>query len=621
MTMADFDSLFADNLRDFQPVMMQAQYTGRDSIGRARSSGSLDRSGRSSSAGIHKSQPRASSLQSHRRQHSGGTSTLNFAAGDPFNEINMTEMWTDHGISPNGSPGPIDSVPLQSDQLLSFRSFQRNNFVMLNQWDQPVGMTVAAQLHGMFFLAESPWDANSGPVAPGSATLPKELTCYRRNLFQVSGSIHLPAVSCVIVSENDSEITAEDIQSGQRRVIQSLEATIGGIENVEHNAVKIITVPWKNAATAPGASSAQATSTTTANPDDYPPTATTTGRPMEKEPAPLSFNYPAAYYANPNGIQPEEDEADSLKWQMNWKRLQFRSATANNGRRKDLQQHFLVKLSVYANLVTEDLQGVPTDKVERVLLCEAFSGAIIVRGRSPRNFSSRNDIPLTGSAIVSSRHSHNNATAQITSAAKKARHMSSGSAEEEGQSDMMGYTPDFAGGYADYPLLDQSFQMPNDMNFDAYAAPSAWMDSSSLSMIQSPTGMMQQPQQGGLFDPSGSYTNLSDPSGSRVNLAGMMYPEEFSPAATQTMFSQSMPATSMGAMAPPLSHRPLSRPANSMESPSMDLLYEYFPIGVDDYMPPVEVVYRPHNAHHLTQAPPSKTSGRSKRLFSETPFE
>ncbi|KAK6521392.1 hypothetical protein TWF506_001612 [Arthrobotrys conoides] len=620
MTMADFDSLFADNLRDFQPIMMQAQYTGRDSIGRARSSGSLDRSGRSSSAGIHKSQPRASSLQSHRRQHSGGTSTLNFATGDPFNEINMSEMWTDHGISPNGSPGPIDSVPLQSDQLLSFRSFQRNNFVMLNQWDQPVGINVAAQLHGMFFLAESPWDANSGPSVPGSATLPKELTCYRRNLFQVSGSIHLPAVSSVIVSENETEITAEDIQSGQRRVIQSLEATIGGIENVEHNAVKIITVPWKNAATAPATAASQSAGQTAGNPDDYPSTAPTTGRPMEKEPAPLSFNYPAAYYANPNGIQPEDDEADSLKWQMNWKRLQFRSATANNGRRKDLQQHFLVKVSVYANLVTEDLQGVPTDKVERVLLCEAFSGAIIVRGRSPRNFSSRNDIPLTGSAIVSSRHSHNNANAQITSAAKKARHMSSGSQEEETQSDMI-YTPDFAGQYADYPILEQSFQIPNDMNFD-YAAPTGWMDaSSSLSMLQSPTGMMQQQQQNAIFDPNGSYTNLSDPSGSRVNLSGMMYSDEFSPAATQTMFSQSMPATTMGAMAPPsLSHR-LPRPTNSMESPSMDLLYEYFPIGVDDYMPPVEVVYRPHNAHHLTQAPPSKSSGRSKRLFSETPFE
>jgi hypothetical protein len=28
------------------------------------------------------------------------------------------------------------------------------------------------------------------------------------------------------------------------------------------------------------------------------------------------------------------------------------------------------------------------------------------------------------------------------------------------------------------------------------------------------------------------------------------------------------------------------------------MLYEYFPLGLDDWMPPVDAVYRPHVVHH-----------------------
>ena len=39
---------------------------------------------------------------------------------------------------------------------------------------------------------------------------------------------------------------------------------------------------------------------------------------------------------------------------------------------------------------------------------------------------------------------------------------------------------------------------------------------------------------------------------------------------------------------------------------SADLLYEYFPLGVDEWMPPVDAVYRPHVVHH---AAPMATGG------------
>jgi len=54
---------------------------------------------------------------------------------------------------------------------------------------------------------------------------------------------------------------------------------------------------------------------------------------------------------------------------------------------------------------------------------------------------------------------------------------------------------------------------------------------------------------------------------------------------------------------------------------SADLLYEYFPLGLDDWMPPVDAVYRPHVVHHITPFPQDSKAdagkSRSKRYFSD----
>lgn len=67
------------------------------------------------------------------------------------------------------------------------------------------------------------------------------------------------------------------------------------------------------------------------------------------------------------------------------------SATANNGRRKELQQHFVVHLKVVAVLANGN----------KVVLSEAQTAPIVVRGRSPRNFQARKEIPLLGSSAGS----------------------------------------------------------------------------------------------------------------------------------------------------------------------------------------------------------------------------
>jgi hypothetical protein len=60
----------------------------------------------------------------------------------------------------------------------------------------------------------------------------------------------------------------------------------------------------------------------------------------------------------------------------------------------------------------------------------------------------------------------------------------------------------------------------------------------------------------------------------------------------------------------------------SPEEESTDQFYEYFPLGLDDWMPPVDAIYRPHVVHHtgpLPLDPKAAAVGRarSKRYFSE----
>lgn len=66
-------------------------------------------------------------------------------------------------------------------------------------------------------------------------------------------------------------------------------------------------------------------------------------------------------------------------------------ATANNGRRKELQQHFVLHLKVMGSLANGS----------KVALAESTTAPIVVRGRSPRNFQTRKEIPLLGSSAGS----------------------------------------------------------------------------------------------------------------------------------------------------------------------------------------------------------------------------
>lgn len=133
----------------------------------------------------------------------------------------------------------------QDHKLLAFRRSQEKRTVV-DQQGQTHQLELSAQLHGMFFLSEMPANATDG------SSLQPELTCYRRNLFQISGSFITPRGPISIVNDNNETLG-----------INNMEVTISAIESVDGNPVRLIVIPWKT----PPPNSAEASQ----GPDQEPP--------------------------------------------------------------------------------------------------------------------------------------------------------------------------------------------------------------------------------------------------------------------------------------------------------------------------------------------------------------
>ncbi|ROT43189.1 NDT80/PhoG like DNA-binding family protein [Sodiomyces alkalinus F11] len=228
-------------------------------------------------------------------------------------------------------------------KLLSFKKVP-DKHTIVDQHGRIQQLELSAQLHGMFFLSEMPSSTSDGTV------LQPELTCYRRNLFQISGSL--------ITSRSPLSVITE---AGETVPVSSTEVTVSAMESVDGHPVRLIVIPWKT----PPPNSSEVTQ----GPDQEPPS------------LPLI----------PFQEDGTETEGEYAVYPIGWRRLQFRIATANNGRRKELQQHFVLHLKVVGTLTNGS----------KAVLAEAITAPIVVRGRSPRNFQARKEIPLLGSSAGS----------------------------------------------------------------------------------------------------------------------------------------------------------------------------------------------------------------------------
>ncbi|KAL8925407.1 MAG: hypothetical protein Q9208_003499 [Pyrenodesmia sp. 3 TL-2023] len=442
--------------------------------------------------------------------------------------------------------GSID----RDNKLLSFQP-PSYPFTLLDISLRRTGISLAAQLHGMFFMAESQDAGAKHPSAPST-----ELTCYRRNLFQITGSITLPRALRYIMLENGDRIPI----IGQDLIIQATES-------VEGHPVKLISVPWKTPA-----------SNSSTTPEDK----------AEKEPAPIPLDT----------MSNQDMDADFATFPIAWKRLQFRIATANNGRRKELQQHFVVNLRVIATLSTGT----------RVPICESRSAAIVVRGRSPRNFQARKDLPV-GTTGSSNRRAAAAPPIPLSRDSSESTHQFKTEKSPEGGHATLDnqeiQTPSTFGEFNRKSNPGSTSRAPNAPPPTPTFAHSSTRSSSSVTT----TGTPPLPK-------AHSYSDSSDRD------HALLPPSQRSAKAART---SSLP----NATAP--TSRPLTttHPAflSSQIDPA-DLLYEYFPLGLDDWQPPVDAVYRPHVVHHIRAGSGASggaegrtgrpsLGGRSKRYFSE----
>ncbi|GAB7348867.1 hypothetical protein MBLNU459_g7568t1 [Dothideomycetes sp. NU459] len=488
----------------------------------------------------------------------------------------------------------------RNNKVLSFLP-STLDFVLLDYTYRRTTVSLTAQLHGMFFLAQSPWANNGDASAP-----PAELTCYRRNLFQIAGNVTLPrALRCIMTDQ------------GKEIAILSQELVVSATESTEGNSVKIISVPWKT-------------------PANHNPPAAEDNK-AEKEPPTVALDLTTM----------QDSDSDFANIPFQWKRLQFRIATANNGRRKELQQHFVIHLSVMATLATGG----------KVCICEAKSGAIIVRGRSPRNFQSRNDTLLNGASSQSRKAAGQVVTQQQPNIQRTSTGDSAAAVKSKPLQQQQSQTqqpppppppppPPQQQQQQQQQTMDGTIKTDNPapaMSIHSFYDPNEFQLGPDLfsGLMHQDTNQAQRQHQGSMtalpqdvlpFDRAGYPISSPDLSKPLQPLPPAKAPQKLSLVEDETPMptssSISPPArhnsSSNKRMAPPRAPSTFSLNVVSSPDESADLLYEYFPLGLDDWMPPVDAVYRPHVVHHISTGTTgvgggvSKAlAGRSKRYFSE----
>ncbi|KAI1079969.1 p53-like transcription factor [Whalleya microplaca] len=436
------------------------------------------------------------------------------------------------------------------DKLLGFST----TVVKASPLDDALGtyseVNMSAELYGMFFVAE---DVFGGETSGR----PLELTCYRRNLWQCSGQITMPRHCTQVLNE-------------QGRAIPILEfyVSISAIESIEGKSTEIISIPWKSSNPALG--EGQETRVASA---------------------------PPKIALDLSGGQDVDGHRVSIP--VSWKRLQFKSATANNGRRKGLQQHYVVQISLLGKMRAGS---------ELMKIATIQSGPVIVRGRSPRNFDSRKDVPLSGDkkVVSNTERARTHSDASATPNVKTERSESSQTLPHHSSSNLGTPTP--------APSKSNDWATPST---PAYNGPSGSQPPPAKRMALSPN-ISRPPVPA--WNKESSSLSKSPALGSHVKNASSAGPSvPINLSLSEDERSPNNRSNSDSLQSPRLHRTSTSHGHGGSPMEEEEELYEYFPLSVDDWMPLVDTVYRPHIVHHIAVPQEIKAQqirSKSKRYFS-----
>ncbi|RKU48728.1 hypothetical protein DL546_009727 [Coniochaeta pulveracea] len=427
--------------------------------------------------------------------------------------------------------------------------------------EQLPSVDMSAELLGMFFVAE---DVFGGEINPSR---PLELTCYRRNLWNCSGTITLPrsGVSAIL---NDN---------GQRISVSELAASITAVESIESKAAEIISIPWKG---------------TGGGGDE--------GKVGAAAPPQISLDLGSG----------QEVDGNRVSVPVSWKRLQFKHATANNGRRKGLQQHYVVQINLLGK----------TEAGGYIKISEIQSGPVIVRGRSPRNFdSSKRDVPVTAEKTPTLERRLTNEPTTPSMLAVGPMNGIQDLAQNVPRYHAVGniHATDWMTGQVGLGQVYKTNQLQQQHpakklalspNLARPPVPSWSSDPSQNTVYQQ--HHQQQPQKHLPAPPS---HNMHQRQSLPINLS--LSEDERSPNNRSNSTTDPLQSPLLDRKVPT---GVLERNPNGSPLEDTEMLYEYFPLSLDDWMPPVDAIYRPHVVHHTVVPPEVKaqqTKSKTKRYF------
>ena len=438
------------------------------------------------------------------------------------------------------NPDPEPSTPEQLDNKLLGFSAPVLKMPLIDDAGQYAEIGMTAELYGMFFVAEDVF-------AAGETTgRPLELTCYRRNLWQCSGQITLARGVSHLIDEG-----------GNRLPVQELAASITAVESIDGKPTEIISIPWKSAS----ASSAAAGGGNAGGSEE-----------SKVASAPPNVALDLA------GSQ-DVDGAGRATLPVAWKRLQFKHATANNGRRKGLQQHYVVQISLLAKA---------KGAADFVSVAEVQSGPVIVRGRSPRNFDSRRDVPLMGGGGGERRVERRGTNA--SEASVKAEPVPQQQQQHQPQHQQMPPTPNMRSfhnplgkpGIIEWP---QPYTVPNQGAHPAKRlAASSSSPNTGRPAIPAWSSAKPPPTPSPHVAAAAAVTGRPAPS---VPLSLSLSEDERSPGRSSAGAASPQFAKGAGGAA--------KAAVNARQSPveEVDMLYEYFPLSVDDWYVPLPFLSNP----------------------------
>ncbi|KAI1325048.1 p53-like transcription factor [Xylariaceae sp. FL0255] len=453
---------------------------------------------------------------------------------DPFNYARPYET------APNAEDANDEgSSPQQpDDKLLGFSPIVAKATPLDDAIGAYTELNMTAELYGMFFVAE---DVFGGSETTGR---PLELTCYRRNLWQCSGQITMPRHCTQVMNEQ-----------GRAVPIVEFYASISAAESIEGKPTEIISIPWKSSNTALG--EGQETKVAGAPPK-------------------ISLDLSGG----------QELDGHRVSLPISWKRLQFKSATANNGRRKGLQQHYVVQISLLGKMKTGG---------DLMKIAEIQSGPVIVRGRSPRNFDSRKDVSLSNDKKVGGTNGDRPRTQSDASTAP---------------------TPNLKRERSD------ASHGPIEQFSNNTSAPNAqWMTPSTPANGQNGQNLHQHPAKRVAVSP-----NLNKPPipkwGQEASPNKMTKSLSSGPINLSLSEDERSPnnrSTGDPTLSPKLRRMSSFQATGTSPAEEGEELYEYFPLSLDDWTPLIDTVYRPHLVHHISlpqDIEANRNRSKSKRYFS-----